>query len=56
MLEMALPGYAGDGAATQGCTGCGKAMQPPNSEHRDVVATRRSQIGKPIIVDIRVGV
>jgi hypothetical protein len=34
-----LPSQAGDGAATQGCTGCGKVEQPLSSEHRGVVAS-----------------
>jgi hypothetical protein len=37
MLVTALPSYAGDGAATQGCTSCGKISEPPSLEHRGVV-------------------
>jgi hypothetical protein len=29
MLAIMLPSHAGDGTATQGCTGCGKVAQPP---------------------------
>jgi hypothetical protein len=36
---MALSSPADDGAATQGCTGCGKVEQPLSSEHRRVVAS-----------------
>jgi hypothetical protein len=31
--------HAGDGAATQGCTGCAKVAQPPSSELRGVVVS-----------------
>jgi hypothetical protein len=34
-----LPSHAGDGAATHGCTGYGKVVQPPSLEHRGVVAS-----------------
>jgi hypothetical protein len=37
MLMMVLLSHAGDGAATQGCIGCGKVAQSLSSKHRDVV-------------------
>jgi hypothetical protein len=33
MLATMLLSHAGDGATTQGCTGCGKVTQPSSSEH-----------------------
>jgi hypothetical protein len=37
MLETMLPSHAGDDAATLGCTGYEKVVQPLSSEHRGVV-------------------
>jgi hypothetical protein len=36
---MMLPSHAGDVAATEGCTDCGKVAQPPSSKHQGVVAS-----------------
>jgi hypothetical protein len=55
MLPMVLPSHAGDITATQDCTGCGKVVQPPISEHRGVVAAWRSRIDMIIVDDICVG-
>jgi hypothetical protein len=37
ILAIMLPSHTGNGAASQGCTSCGKVVQPPRSEHRGVV-------------------
>jgi hypothetical protein len=55
MLATVLQSHTGNGAATRGCTGCGKVAQSLSSEHRGVVIVWRSQIGMTIIEDIRVG-
>jgi hypothetical protein len=39
MLMAMLSSHAGNDAATQGCTGCGKVAQPPSSKHQGVVAS-----------------
>jgi hypothetical protein len=44
MLAIMLPSHASDGAATQCCTGCGKVMQPPCSEHRGGRIVKKSDI------------
>jgi hypothetical protein len=44
MLATMLPSHAENDAATQGCTGYSNVTQPPSSEHRGVVASRRNQI------------
>jgi hypothetical protein len=42
MLATMLPRHADDSAATRGCTGYGKVVQPLSSEHRGVIAAWRS--------------
>jgi hypothetical protein len=39
MRATMLPSHAGDGIATQGCTGCGMVVQPLGLEHRGVVTS-----------------
>jgi hypothetical protein len=39
MLATTPMSHAGDGSAPQGCTGCGKVVQPPRLKHRGVVAS-----------------
>jgi hypothetical protein len=54
MLATVLPSHAGDGTATQGCTGRVKVAQLVSSEDRGLIVVGRSRIGMPIIDDVRV--
>jgi hypothetical protein len=55
MMATVPSSHAGDGAATQGYTACGKIVQPLSLRHQGVTVEWRSLIGMPIVTDIRVG-